>query len=347
MRRSLRFRRWLKRIGLAACLLVGIVWAVSLPWSWDYLRKTSVGQEDELAVGLNRGCLLVTRGFVFGPSTPVFGWGFSVTRSVFFLRPSWGPEISHPYPSILRLVIPLWIPFVLVGVPTGFLWWTDRRRISCHCCRKCGYDLTGNMSGICPECGNSACLTSMGGEAALSCARLGTKTRSCKGRYLLLGTLIVVGAGSLAYWLQASGAPLRINAGYVEMYSLAEKPDKDHCGQVIDPQGKAWYRERSPGVCLSDFDPSSAVIRPAPGGTFAVGLSTRDQQASVMLARWSSAHVGQWGGVFVSGKLVLVARIPQLSAGYMEIPTYKNEAEARKVAEIIKKGGWSDREPGN
>jgi len=25
------------------------------------------------------------------------------------------------------------------------------------CCKKCGYNLTGNVSGICPECGEQIC----------------------------------------------------------------------------------------------------------------------------------------------------------------------------------------------
>lgn len=31
-----------------------------------------------------------------------------------------------------------------------------KRRVSMHLCDNCGYDLTGNVSGICPECGVSA-----------------------------------------------------------------------------------------------------------------------------------------------------------------------------------------------
>ncbi|MBI4581439.1 MAG: hypothetical protein HY718_17180 [Planctomycetes bacterium] len=49
--------------------------------------------------------------------------------------------------------LPLWIPFLLVASPTIFLWWVDRRRIQPGHCRKCGYNLTGNVSGVCPECG--------------------------------------------------------------------------------------------------------------------------------------------------------------------------------------------------
>lgn len=46
----------------------------------------------------------------------------------------------------------LWIPLVIVGLLTASLWWLDRRRpLPGHC--RCGYNLTGNTSGRCPECG--------------------------------------------------------------------------------------------------------------------------------------------------------------------------------------------------
>lgn len=50
--------------------------------------------------------------------------------------------------------IPLWIPLLLAGVPTLLLFWRDRRlRIPPGHCQRCGYNLTGNVSGKCSECG--------------------------------------------------------------------------------------------------------------------------------------------------------------------------------------------------
>jgi hypothetical protein len=53
----------------------------------------------------------------------------------------------------VKLIVPLWIPFLLLLIPTTYLWYRDRRTISPGHCRRCGYNLTGNESGRCPECG--------------------------------------------------------------------------------------------------------------------------------------------------------------------------------------------------
>lgn len=52
----------------------------------------------------------------------------------------------------VETVLPLWLPFLLAAIPTAFLLLRDRHRQLNHC-RSCGYNLTGNVSGVCPECG--------------------------------------------------------------------------------------------------------------------------------------------------------------------------------------------------
>lgn len=51
------------------------------------------------------------------------------------------------------VTVPCWIPLLLVAIPTAILWWLDRRRIPPGHCQRCGYDLTGNVTGVCSECG--------------------------------------------------------------------------------------------------------------------------------------------------------------------------------------------------
>ena len=70
--------------------------------------------------------------------------------------------ISFMLPQLItvRLFVPLWAPCLLFMVPgTGtFLLGPYRRyrRRKKGLCLTCGYDLTGNESGVCPECGSKA-----------------------------------------------------------------------------------------------------------------------------------------------------------------------------------------------
>src|SRR5262249_20726196 len=53
----------------------------------------------------------------------------------------------------LEIDLPLWIAFLLIAGPTSLLWYLDRRRPCPGHCGKCNYNLTGNTTGVCPECG--------------------------------------------------------------------------------------------------------------------------------------------------------------------------------------------------
>jgi len=68
----------------------------------------------------------------------------------------WLPRVQR-LPGVMAGVltvvsVPIWIPLLLAAVPTAVLFWRDRRRIPPGHCQQCGYNLTGNVSGRCPEC---------------------------------------------------------------------------------------------------------------------------------------------------------------------------------------------------
>jgi len=66
----------------------------------------------------------------------------------------WNWRFEKPGTGVDWLVIiPLWMPFLLVLIPTTYLWYRDWRAIPPGHCQTCGYDLTANTSGRCPECG--------------------------------------------------------------------------------------------------------------------------------------------------------------------------------------------------
>ncbi|MBN2562782.1 MAG: hypothetical protein JXQ75_17805 [Phycisphaerae bacterium] len=67
---------------------------------------------------------------------------------------SWGVPILPVSGTVLLIFVFYGILLSLsFGIPASMLWWYEWRRIPAGHCRECGYDLTGNTSGICPECG--------------------------------------------------------------------------------------------------------------------------------------------------------------------------------------------------
>jgi len=66
---------------------------------------------------------------------------------------TWFPNFPDPSMRHWTVIIPLWVPFLIVALPTTLLWRLDLRRAAPGQCHRCRYNLTGNTSGICPECG--------------------------------------------------------------------------------------------------------------------------------------------------------------------------------------------------
>lgn len=63
-------------------------------------------------------------------------------------------RISHGYCNTSMLLLSI------LGVALSALAFRGLHRRSCkHCCMRCGYDLTGNESGRCPECGDEVMRT--------------------------------------------------------------------------------------------------------------------------------------------------------------------------------------------
>ena len=73
-------------------------------------------------------------------------WDIHIARAIGFHEPWYGMRAGR----LAWVEIPLWIPGVLAGI---LGWKLGRRRKLPHLCRTCGYDLTLNISGVCPECG--------------------------------------------------------------------------------------------------------------------------------------------------------------------------------------------------
>ena len=146
-------RRWrvVKWAGVAFAVSVAAVWAFSLLYRVSLVYRPP--KESDLLLAwspfeLARGGLIVSHAGKW------VGWP---VLDILFepARPDWSPFFHYKASEVLPfyfLIVPLWMPFLLVTIPTAYLFWIDRR-IPPHCCQGCGYDLTGNVSGTCPECG--------------------------------------------------------------------------------------------------------------------------------------------------------------------------------------------------
>jgi hypothetical protein len=138
-------RRWwiLKWAGLVLSLLIVVVWLLSLHWSLDY--SSAMGRSGFLQMGITEGSLYRIR---LGDDQPSWDGQWSISRN------SALPELVELVPRWYSggMIFPLWIPLLIVAIPTVFLWRRGRRRPPGHC-QNCGYNLTGNVSGVCPECG--------------------------------------------------------------------------------------------------------------------------------------------------------------------------------------------------
>ncbi len=181
--RPSRVRRVLKWTGLVLCVLILSVWGLTGKWSIQ-LNSSSRW------IGANSGVIQYTSFHGLTQDTPPtwpggsapLGWSFTAMspwmgldrhHSLSYLCHMCGfmaPKVLHQpvaqmFPRLVvpqgagtvtatYILLPLWLPFVVVTIPTTWVFWRDRRRIPPGHCQKCGYNLTGNESGICSECGS-------------------------------------------------------------------------------------------------------------------------------------------------------------------------------------------------
>jgi len=180
MKRRSRTRRVLKWIGTAGCALILFTWFASalfgvgrcsssgwavfvdgglfaVYWQPPALR----GEGITLALRIMRGNEFVAkteptiRGRIHAECSDASNYDrLVITRCYprrFVIGQAWR-RLSPGRWGFQGMAISLWVPLLIVAVPTVLLWWSDRQFPEGHC-QNCGYSLTGNVSGRCPECG--------------------------------------------------------------------------------------------------------------------------------------------------------------------------------------------------
>lgn len=148
---TIRFAGW---VGALTCLLIATLWLLTIPTIGRFrIEVHRVGNRS--IVSLSEGCLTFSRN-AFATSQPGRWYAACVTGRPFNPPPMvygfWRPFIRTD-PRAQLVMLPLWLALLMTAVPTALLWFVDRRRATPGCCGSCGYNLTGNAFGRCPECG--------------------------------------------------------------------------------------------------------------------------------------------------------------------------------------------------
>lgn len=152
-RRGTHLRRLIKWI-----CTVGVVITLFILGSFVYSRSILLRGGANWMIGTWDGSVLVA--WANDPvATTLWPPAWSVSRryrTLGDLLSAWrqyGLLPSRDFPAAMGLSIPLWMPLIVFGVPSVWMWRRDRRCSRDGCCKRCGYDLTGKVSGACPECG--------------------------------------------------------------------------------------------------------------------------------------------------------------------------------------------------
>ena len=151
-------------------LLTAVVMWIRCRWWQDMVVHVHIDDTTEVKwqIESSNGQLSIVRmsgnGNYFFGDTP--GWQISHNNMVYRS----GPYVVYVSGSGQRtffisyagqvhskgFALPYWI-IILVTAPAPAFWLRDRitrrRRMRTGLCRSCGYNLTGNTSGVCPECG--------------------------------------------------------------------------------------------------------------------------------------------------------------------------------------------------
>jgi hypothetical protein len=89
------------------------------------------------------------------PALPPDMFGYGPSGKSFYY---WKPRLST-MPQLTAIIgFPLWAPLLIFGTYPSIALilsphWRRRYRRERRLCLHCGYDLTGNVSNVCPECG--------------------------------------------------------------------------------------------------------------------------------------------------------------------------------------------------
>jgi len=150
--------KWTSTVACAAALGLWIT-TIAAPFNWvnanrSILAQVSLGTVRVVYLDMDTETSMLVHIGWGGARPPAPGWHRWVSYG--FVLPSRNPRVL---PLTVRAtttdyVVPCWLVLLVAAAPTAALWRRDRRRIPPGHCETCAYNLTGNVSGRCPECGS-------------------------------------------------------------------------------------------------------------------------------------------------------------------------------------------------
>jgi len=149
------------RVALITSIAFGFLWCLSL-FVGLYVRFSSRSEfvfrtGGVLVKSYETAVRFPPERFAFiDPLGPAI-WRFDAGKRMVLANP--------PLPEWNYILIPVW-PAVLIPFVTFCIQFARRPRMKAGHCTQCGYNLTGNASGTCPECGTSAAHSSIRQEGA-------------------------------------------------------------------------------------------------------------------------------------------------------------------------------------
>jgi hypothetical protein len=159
MRHHPRIRCIAKCAGICLCVLVIGAWCFSLRWGLSFYHRVW-----RVTIAASSISVFVATS---GPDFDDLDKKYRSCGSRWFcypIRPYSLSDYGLVLPYQLRCgrardatdtVIPLWLPLLPAVFTTAILFYCDHhRRFRPGHCPKCNYNLTGNESGVCPECGS-------------------------------------------------------------------------------------------------------------------------------------------------------------------------------------------------
>ena len=134
-------RRWRTIIlvtGTTLCVLIGVAFVASAFWSLAF------DIPGPMLVAAFAGSLIMG-----SDEASTVGFGYAE-------RHPWGLAMWNTWWPSGYIHLPLYAVFLAIAIPTLLVWRFGRKPPKPGHCAFCGYNLTGNVSGRCPECGQAA-----------------------------------------------------------------------------------------------------------------------------------------------------------------------------------------------